>query len=54
MPEGTPPRRLFFRKEVEMNNDLEAQAAIAALNGQEVSGRALTVNEARPRAARGG
>jgi RNA recognition motif-containing protein len=39
---------------VEMNNDQEAQAAIAALNGQQVSGRALTVNEARPRAERGG
>jgi cold-inducible RNA-binding protein len=39
---------------VEMNNDQEAQAAIAALNGQEVSGRPLTVNEARPRAERGG
>jgi len=34
---------------VEMKSDQEAQAAIAALNGQEVEGRALTVNEARPR-----
>jgi RNA recognition motif-containing protein len=34
---------------VEMKTDQEAQAAIAALNGQESSGRALTVNEARPR-----
>jgi RNA recognition motif-containing protein len=34
---------------VEMSNDSEAQAAIAALNGKEYSGRALTVNEARPR-----
>ena len=34
---------------VEMSNDSEAQAAIDALNGQEHSGRALTVNEARPR-----
>jgi cold-inducible RNA-binding protein len=34
---------------VEMSSDEEAQAAIAALNGQEVAGRALTVNEARPR-----
>src|SRR5687768_12427582 len=32
---------------VEMNSDQEAQAAIAALNGKEVDGRALTVNEAR-------
>ncbi len=34
---------------VEMGSDSEAQAAIAALNGQEVEGRALTVNEAKPR-----
>jgi cold-inducible RNA-binding protein len=34
---------------VEMNNDQEAQAAIAGLNGQDHGGRALTVNEARPR-----
>ena len=34
---------------VEMSSDAEAQAAIAALNGQEVDGRALTVNEAKPR-----
>ena len=34
---------------VEMKNDQEAQAAITALNGQEVDGRALTVNEARPK-----
>src|SRR5437867_7695648 len=34
---------------VEMSNDAEAQAAIAALNGQQNEGRALTVNEARPR-----
>ena len=34
---------------VEMKNDHEAQAAIAALNGQDSGGRALTVNEARPR-----
>ena len=39
---------------VEMGNDQEAQAAISALNGQEVTGRALTVNEARPREERGG
>src|SRR5215468_1931006 len=38
---------------VEMNSDQEAQAAIAALNGQESNGRALTVNEARPRDDRG-
>jgi RNA recognition motif-containing protein len=39
---------------VEMNNAEEAQAAIKALNGQESNGRALTVNEARPREDRGG
>ena len=39
---------------VEMGSDQEAQAAIAALSGKEVDGRALTVNEARPREDRGG
>jgi len=39
---------------VEMNSDAEAQAAIQALNGKEVEGRALTVNEAKPREDRGG
>jgi cold-inducible RNA-binding protein len=39
---------------VEMDNGDEAQAAITALNGQEVNGRALTVNEARPREERAG
>src|SRR5439155_11487787 len=39
---------------VEMANDNEAQAAIEALNGQQHGGRALTVNEARPREDRGG
>src|SRR5262245_51434497 len=39
---------------VEMANDQEAQAAIAALNGSEVEGRALTVNEARPKTEGGG
>jgi RNA recognition motif-containing protein len=34
---------------VEMPNDQEAEAAIAALNGSEHQGRALTVNESRPR-----
>jgi cold-inducible RNA-binding protein len=38
---------------VEMGSDQEAQAAIAALNGKEMDGRALTVNEARPREDRG-
>src|SRR5215213_9331873 len=39
---------------VEMGSDAEAQAAIAALNGQDNGGRALTVNEARPREERAG
>ncbi|MFL5327650.1 MAG: RNA recognition motif domain-containing protein [Gemmataceae bacterium] len=39
---------------VEMGTDQEAQAAIAALNGQQVGGRSLTVNEARPKEARPG
>jgi RNA recognition motif-containing protein len=39
---------------VEMGNDQEAQAAIQALNGKEHDGRALTVNEARPKPEGGG
>ena len=39
---------------VEMGSDQEAQAAIAALNGKDHGGRALTVNEAKPRAPRTG
>jgi RNA recognition motif-containing protein len=38
---------------VEMSSDGEAQAAIAALNGQDHGGRALTVNEAKPKEKRG-
>src|SRR5207253_985051 len=34
---------------VEMSSDAEAQAAITALNGQDIDGRSLTVNEARPK-----
>lgn len=34
---------------VEMSTDAEAKAAIEALNGTEIQGRALTVNEARPK-----
>lgn len=45
------PRGFGF---VEMPNDGEGQRAIAALNGQELDGRALTVNEARPKEERGG
>jgi len=39
---------------VEMTNDSEAAAAIEALNGAEVGGRALVVNEARPKTSSGG
>ena len=39
---------------VEMGSGAEATAAINALNGKEVDGRQLTVNEARPREDRGG
>lgn len=34
---------------VEMESDEEASAAIASLNGAQIDGRTLTVNEARPR-----
>ncbi len=39
---------------VEMSNKEEADRAIAAMNGRELGGRALQVNEARPREAGGG
>jgi RNA recognition motif-containing protein len=39
---------------VEMKNDDEAQRAIDALNNADFRGRALTVNEARPRESNGG
>jgi cold-inducible RNA-binding protein len=39
---------------VEFPNDEEAKAAMAALNGKEIRGRAIVVNEARPRPDRGG
>ena len=38
---------------VEMPDNAAAESAIQALNGREVSGRPLTVNEARPREDRG-
>jgi RNA recognition motif-containing protein len=44
------PRGFAF---VDMPNADEAQAAIAALNGTELEGRSLKVNEARPRRERG-
>ena len=39
---------------VEMSSTEEADAAIKALNGQEFGGRAITVNEAKPRQPRSG
>ncbi len=45
------PRGFGF---VEMSNDSEAQAAMAALNGKPLDGRDLTVNEAKPREGGGG
>ena len=45
------PRGFGF---VEMNDNSQAQAAIAALSGKNVDGRDLTVNEAKPREGGGG
>lgn len=45
------PRGFGF---VTMSSDEEAQAAVSALNGQTVDGRALTVNVAKPREERSG
>jgi cold-inducible RNA-binding protein len=39
---------------VEMSSEDEAQAAIKAMNGKEVSGRSIMVNAARPREERSG
>ena len=39
---------------VEMSVNDEAERAIAALNGRELDGRALNINEARPKEERGG
>lgn len=39
---------------VEMRNSAEASQAMAAMNGQDLNGRTLNVNEARPRESRGG
>ena len=39
---------------VEMGSDSEAQAAISSMNGKEQDGRALTVNEAKPKENRSG
>jgi len=45
------PRGFAF---VEMSSDQEAQASIAELNGRELGGRALNVNEAQERSGGGG
>jgi cold-inducible RNA-binding protein len=45
------PRGFGF---VEMTDDAEAGRAIAALNGKDLDGRALNVNEAHPKPAGGG
>jgi cold-inducible RNA-binding protein len=45
------PRGFGF---VEMSNDGEGEKAIAALNGTDFDGRALSVNEARPKTERSG
>ncbi len=39
---------------VEMGSDQEAQSAITGMNGKDIEGRALTVNEARPKVEGGG
>jgi cold-inducible RNA-binding protein len=39
---------------VEMSNSAEADKAIAELNGRDLNGRALNINEARPKEDRGG
>jgi len=39
---------------VEMSDDAAGERAITALNGRELDGRAMTVNEARPKEARSG
>lgn len=45
------PRGFGF---VEMSNNSEADRAIAELNGRDMDGRALNINEARPKEDRGG
>lgn len=51
MASAPPPLRGFGF--IEMTSDREAESAIAALNGAPVGGRALIVNEARPKASGG-
>lgn len=47
--ESGQPRGFGF---VEMANDAEGDKAIAALNGRDIDGRTLNVNEARPKVER--
>ena len=49
--DGSRPKGFGF---LEIPEDDQARQAIAAMNGKELDGRALTVNEARPREDRGG
>jgi RNA recognition motif-containing protein len=49
--ESGRPRGFAF---VTMANDEEGRAAIETLNGREIDGRTITVNEARPKTDRGG
>jgi cold-inducible RNA-binding protein len=49
--ETSRPRGFGF---VEMDDSAQGQAAIAALNGKDVDGRTLTVNEAKPKEQRSG
>jgi RNA recognition motif-containing protein len=49
--ETNRPRGFAF---VTMKDDAEARAAIETLNGREIDGRSITVNEARPKTERGG
>jgi cold-inducible RNA-binding protein len=49
--EGGRPKGFAF---VEITDDEQARQAITAMNGKEIDGRTLTVDEARPRPERGG
>jgi cold-inducible RNA-binding protein len=51
MGDGSRPKGFGF---LEIPEDEQARLAIEAMNGKELDGRELTVNEARPREDRGG
>ena len=53
MMHGFPAKSRGFAF-VTMNNSAQANAAMSVLNGRELNGRALIVNEARPREERSG